>query len=184
MKDIHNIAVFCGSSSGVDPAHSRSCLDLARLLNINQIDLVYGAGNIGLMGILADEMLRLGSKVVGVIPQKLVDIEVAHTGLTEMHIVQTMHERKALMMNLADAFIILPGGIGTMDEFFDILTWRQLGYHSKEIAILNTNRFYDQLLLLLDQFKEQGFLHHSMIHSLIVSNSPDELMTRLLSNNN
>ncbi len=180
MNPINKIAIFCGSSTGINPVYRKACLELARLLSLHKTGLVYGGGNIGLMGVLADEMLRLGGEVVGVIPQKLVDIEVAHPGLTEMHIVHTMHERKALMMKLADAFIILPGGIGTLDEFFDILTWRQLGYHSKPIGILNINNYYVQLIQLFDNLINQGFVHPSVIKSIIISDSPDELIMKLL----
>lgn len=180
MNPINKIAIFCGSSTGKDPVYRKACLELARLMSVHKTGLVYGGGNIGLMGVLADELLRLGGEVIGVIPQKLVDIEVAHPGLTEMHIVLTMHERKALMMKLADAFIVLPGGIGTLDEFFDILTWKQLGYHSKPISILNINNYYTQLIRLFDNLINQGFLHPSVIKSIIISNSPDELIMKLL----
>ncbi|MBN2480237.1 MAG: TIGR00730 family Rossman fold protein [Bacteroidales bacterium] len=180
MKVIKKAAVFCGSSTGSDPVYSKACLELARLLNKHKISLVYGGGNIGLMGILADEMLRLESEVIGVIPQKLVDIELAHTGLTQLHIVHTMHERKALMMELADIFIVLPGGIGTLDEFFEVFTWQLLEYHSKKISVLNINGFYDQLILFIQSIIKKGFLNQSQIKSLIISDSPPELIMSLL----
>lgn len=180
MNGIKKASVFCGSSTGADPIYPKVCLELARLLSKHKIGMVYGGGNIGLMGILADEMLKMGSEVIGVIPQKLVDREVAHTGLTKLHIVHTMHERKALMMELADVFIVLPGGIGTLDEFFEIFTWHQLGYHTKTISILNINGFYNPLFSFLDHLIDQGFLDHSQIKSVIISDSPTELILKLL----
>lgn len=180
LHTIKRIGVFCGSSSGTDPVYRQACLEIAALLSRHGISLVYGGGNIGLMGILADEMLRFESEVIGIIPQKLVDVELAHDGLSELHIVPTMHDRKALMMELADAFIILPGGNGTLDEFFEVLTWYQLGYHSKQICILNINGFYDQLILFLRNITEEGFTDQSLIESLIIRDSPSELISTLL----
>jgi uncharacterized protein (TIGR00730 family) len=130
------------------------------------------------MGVLANEMLMRGGEVIGVIPRKLADIELAHTGLTELHIVDSMHERKARMMELSDAFIILPGGVGTLDEFFDVLTWRQLGYHSKHIGILNVANYYDSLVELLDVIKQKGFISPEYPVSLFVSSSPTEIVEK------
>jgi uncharacterized protein (TIGR00730 family) len=180
MKEKKKVAVFCGSSKGNDLLFAESCIELACLLHGRGTGLVYGGGNIGLMGVLADEMLRLGGEVIGVIPRKLVEIEVAHTGLTEMHIVNSMHERKARMMELSDAFIIMPGGIGTLDEFFDVLTWKQLGYHSKNIGILNIGNYFDPLISLLRTITEKGFISGNFTDSVIVSSSPAELLKRIL----
>jgi uncharacterized protein (TIGR00730 family) len=180
MKMKKRVAVFCGSSKGNDLSYAESCIELARLLHAGDTGLVYGGGNIGLMGVLADEMLRLGGEVIGVIPRKLVEIEVAHTGLTEMHIVNSMHERKARMMELADAFIIMPGGIGTLDEFFDVLTWKQLGYHSKNISILNIGNYFDPLISLLRTITEKGFISGNFTDSVIISSSPAGLLKKIL----
>jgi len=176
---IKNVAVFCGSSAGNDPLIINDCVNLAGILYRNDIRLIYGGGNIGLMGILADEMLRLGGEVTGVIPEKLVGIEVAHHGITKLHIVKGMHERKALMASLADAFIILPGGIGTMEEFFEIYTWLQLGYHEKPIAIDNIGGFYDILLDFLNKLVEQEFVKKSQIDRLIVGENSVNVVKRI-----
>jgi len=177
---INRIAIFCESSTRSDPVFTQVCIDLAGILRLHRIGLVYGGGNIGLMGILADEMLRSGSEVIGVIPQKLVDIEVVHNGLTHLHIVPGMHERKALIAKLSDAFLVLPGGIGTMDEFFEIYTWLQLGYHHKPVALLNTNGFYNKLIALLENMVQQGFLKQDRYDQLIIGEEAAELMERII----
>ncbi len=174
------IAVFCGSSTGSDPLVVEGCISLAKELYSSNTALVYGGGNIGLMGILADEMLRLGGKVFGVIPQKLVDIEVAHNGLTRLHIVPGMHERKALMANLSDAFVVMPGGIGTMEEFFEMFTWLQLGYHEKPVSILNINGFYNQLISFLKHMVDQGFMKRKHFDNLVICENPSGLVNLLL----
>lgn len=179
MSSKKRVAVFCGSSAGDDPVYSDSCRDLAGVLAGSDTVLVYGGGNIGLMGVLANEMLRLGGEVIGVIPRKLADIELAHEGLTELHIVESMHERKARMMELSDAFIIMPGGVGTLDEFFDVLTWRQLGYHSKQIGIVNTANYYDPLVELLNIIKDKGFIAPDYPVSVFVSSSPAEIAVKI-----
>jgi uncharacterized protein (TIGR00730 family) len=181
MNNINKIAVFCGSAMGNMLIYQEASLELARILHQNGIGLVYGGGNIGLMGILADEMLKLGSEVTGVIPKKLVDFEVAHTGLTHLYIVDTMQERKTMMMKLSDAFIIMPGGIGTLDEFFEVLTYKQLGYHAKTIAVLNINGFYDTLIDLLDNLIDQGFLNRQHTESIIIKDSPSDLVEEIIS---
>jgi hypothetical protein len=142
--------------------------------------LVYGAGDIGLMGLLADAALNAGGEVIGVIPQALVDREVAHEGLTQRHIVATMHERKALMADLADGFAALPGGFGTADEFFEILTWAQLGLHTKPIGLLNTQDYFDPLLMWLDRMVEEGFLRQEHRKTLLVESDVDRLLDALL----
>lgn len=177
---MQNVTVFCGSATGTNPAFTDDCLQLAKILCERDITLVYGGGNVGLMGILADEMLKRQGKVIGVIPQKLVDIEVAHEHLTQLHIVKNMHQRKALMAELADAFIVLPGGIGTMDEFFEIFTWQQLGYHCKPIGISNVDGFYDNLLLMLDHFAQSGFVKISQIGKLIIGKNVTDLSGKIL----
>lgn len=178
--DKKRIAVFCGSNNGLDPSYTKSCLELARILVDNRIGMVFGGGNVGLMGILADEMLQLGGEVTGVIPQKLVDIEVAHRGCTHLHIVSGMHERKAMMADLSDAFVALPGGIGTLEELFEVYTWLQLGYHDKPVGVLNVNGFYDQLIGFLKQLVGQGFLKEYQFGRLQVFNTLEELTEVLL----
>ena len=177
MKNIRKkrVAVFCGSSTGDDPLFIQTCRDMAKVLVKYNAGLVYGGGNIGLMGVLANEMLRIGGEVIGVIPRKLAEIELAHHGLSKLYIVGSMHERKAKMMELSDAFIIMPGGIGTLDEFFDVLTWKQLGYHSKIVCILNTGNYYDPLISLLDIIKEKGFIAPGYPVAPKISSSPEEV---------
>ncbi len=177
---MQNVTVFCGSATGTNPAFTDDCLQLAKILCERGITLVYGGGNVGLMGILADEMLRRQGKVIGVIPQKLVDIEVAHKNLTQLHIVKSMHQRKAMMTDMADAFIVLPGGVGTMDEFFEIFTWQQLGYHHKPIGISNVDGCYDNLLLMLDHFAQLGFVKNSQIGKLIIGKNVSDLSGKIL----
>jgi len=178
--EIKKVAVFCGSATGNNPAIINDCLNLARAFCAYDITLVYGGGNVGLMGILADEILKQGGEVVGVIPEKLVEIEVAHLGITKLHIVTGMHERKAMMASMADAFIILPGGIGTMEEFFEIYTWLQLGYHNKPIAISNIDGFYNTLIAFLDHLVDQQFVKSSQIEKLIVESNSVDLIRRIL----
>jgi hypothetical protein len=180
-RAIRRIAVFCGSSAGIDNTYKQACAVLAESLCSHRIGLVYGGGNIGLMGILADEMLSYGGEVIGVIPQKLVDIELAHDHLSLLHIVPGMHERKALIEELSDAFIVMPGGIGTMDEFFEMYTWLQLGYHTKPLAILNVSGFYDRLLSLLEHMVKQDFFQRDRLEQLIVDEDPANLVRRIVS---
>jgi uncharacterized protein (TIGR00730 family) len=168
--------VFCGSATGTREIYARSARDLGRALTKRNIGLVFGGGHIGRMGILADAVLQAGGQTWGVIPQALVDKELAHTGLTELHVVKTMHERKALMADLADAFIALPGGVGTADEFFEILTWRQLGIHSKPIGILNVNGFFDHLLAWLDHASSEGFLLKDHRRLIEEADEPETLL--------
>ncbi len=152
------ICVFCGSSSGGDPAYLDAALDLGRRIAAAGMGLVYGGASIGLMGAVADAGLAGGAEVIGVIPSVLKDREIAHSGLAQLHFVETMHERKALMAHYADAFVALPGGFGTLDEFFEILTWAQLKIHAKPCLLVNTQGYYDGLLRFLDHAVEAGFL--------------------------
>lgn len=153
-----SVTVFCGSNSGIRAEYADAAKNLARLFVEKNIRLVYGGGNIGLMGIIADEVMRAGGRVVGIIPKSLDDKEVGHRGITELEIVGSMHERKARMAELADGFIAMPGGIGTFEEFFEILTWAQLGFHDKPCGILNVANYYDGLLALCDNAVKEGFL--------------------------
>ena len=153
-----SLCVFCGSSFGNRPAYRATANELGRLLAERGITLVYGGGNIGLMGAVADACLEAGGRVIGVIPQVLVDKEVAHRQLTELHVVGSMHERKARMADLAGGFLALPGGAGTFEEFFEILTWAQLGLHRKACALLNVEGYYDPLLAMVDHAVAEGFV--------------------------
>lgn len=155
---MNNIAVFCGSNSGLRQEYEQAARALALELVERQIRLVYGGGNIGLMGIIADEVMSAGGTVIGIIPDSLDRREVGHRGITELKIVGSMHERKAIMAELADGFIAMPGGIGTFEEFFEILTWAQLGIHEKPCGLLNVTGYYDGLLALCDNAVTEGFL--------------------------
>lgn len=151
---------------------------LAASLVNKQLSLVYGGGNVGLMGIIADEVLALGGHVTGVIPQALMDKEVGHTKLSQLHIVRNMHERKALMAELSDGFIAMPGGIGTLEELFEMFTWLQLGFHEKPLGLLNIDGFYDNLILFLQQTVQKKFLQEQHLGMLIVESDPDKLLKR------
>jgi uncharacterized protein (TIGR00730 family) len=174
---LRSVCVFCGSSVGVRPEYAQAAEEMGRLFAERQIRIVYGGGNVGLMGELANAALAAGGQVIGVIPQMLVDRELAHTGLTELRIVLSMHERKALMAELSDAFIALPGGLGTFEELFEVLTWAQLGIHNKPCGCLNVLGYFDALLALLNQAVAEGFLHQQCL--LSCSHDPQELLTTL-----
>jgi len=173
------VCVFCGSNPGVREDYRNSAQALARALAGRALGLVYGGGNVGLMGKLADSMLQAGGEVIGVIPRSLVAKEVAHRGVTELRIVDTMHERKALMNDLSNAFIALPGGFGTLDEFFEILTWSQLGIHGKPSGLLNVAGYYDRLLAMLDHAVAEGFLRPAHRDLVIADSDVDALLLRL-----
>lgn len=153
-----SICVYCGSSAGNDSSFRQLTYDVGRHLAQNKIRLVYGGGNVGLMGILADSCLENGGEVLGIIPKQLVEWEVAHAGLTELKIVNSMHERKALMESESDAFLALPGGLGTLDELFEILTWKQLKLHSKPISLINSGDFFKPLLNYIEGANQKGFV--------------------------
>ena len=176
---IKRLAVYCGSAPGSDPAFADMARALVREMAARGIDMVYGGGRLGLMGIIADEMLEAGGKVYGVIPQALVDHEVAHRGCTELHTVANMHERKAKMTELCDGFVALPGGIGTLDELFEAWTWNALGYHAKPFCLLNVGGFWDGLIEFMDHATESGFLSASRRQQLLVANTPEEALNLL-----
>jgi len=176
---IRRICVFCGSSTGIDPRYRRAAEELARVIVASGRGIVYGGGSVGLMGVLADAALREGGEVIGVIPEALAREELLHTGLTETHVVKTMHARKALMAELANAFVAMPGGFGTFEELLEIVTWRQLHFHSKPVGILNAAGYYDGLVDLLDHAIEQGFVRRGHEALLLVEESPQALLTRL-----
>jgi uncharacterized protein (TIGR00730 family) len=171
--------VFCGSSAGADPRYAEAARAFGVLLAEAGCGIVYGGGHVGLMGILADASLGAGGRVIGVIPQKLVERELAHRGLSELHIVTTMHERKALMASLSDGFVALPGGIGTLEEFFEVWTWAQLGYHAKPIGVLDVNGFFAPLLAFLANATELGFIHRSEVARVKYESDPRALLERL-----
>lgn len=173
------IAVFCGSSPGDDPVYAEATRDFGRTLVERRLGLVYGGGDVGLMGILADTVMEGGREVLGVIPRALVDKEVAHYGITRLEEVETMHERKQRMYDLADAVVALPGGIGTLDELFEALTWNQLGYLAEPCGLLNVNGYFDPLVELLDHMVGQGFLRIETRRLLVVDDDPDRLLDSL-----
>ena len=179
MNEINSIAVYCGSNNGRDPAYMEAARALAESMARQNLTLVYGGGNIGLMGVMANTMLVNGGKAIGVIPHKLADLELAHEGLTELHLVETMHQRKAMMAELADAVIALPGGLGTMEELFEAMTWTQLGYHAKPCGLVNTDGYYDALLQFMDHMVKEHFVRHVHRELLRVNHSPVELIEQL-----
>lgn len=178
---LRRICVFCASSRGNQPIYVEAAKDLARLLAQRDLTLIYGGANVGLMGELADACLRHGGKVIGVMPRALVDKEIAHRGLTELHVVDSMHTRKAMMADLSDAFIAMPGGFGTWDEFCEVVTWSQLGLHRKPCAVLNVNGYYDPLLAMADRAVAEGFLRGVHRELVISESEPGVLLDRLQS---
>lgn len=176
---MNRICVFCGSNSGVRSEYAETARALAAILAEHKLGIVYGGGNVGLMGVLADAALGVGGEVIGVIPQSLLDKEVGHRGVTQLLVVETMHERKALMNDLSDAFVALPGGFGTLDEFFEVLTWSQLGFHGKPCALLNVAGYYDRMLAMLDHAVAEGLLRPAHRELVIADTDPSRLMMRL-----
>ncbi|MGZ8649138.1 MAG: LOG family protein [Solirubrobacteraceae bacterium] len=176
---MRRICVYAGSNPGSDTAYANSARELARLLAARGIGLVYGGGRVGLMGVLADTALDAGGEAIGVMPQALVDKEIGHTGLTELHVVGSMHERKALMAELSDAFVAVPGGIGTLEELIEVYTWSQLGIHAKACGVLNVTGYYDHLAAFLDHAVDAGFLRPQHRAVLSVASEPAELLDRL-----
>jgi hypothetical protein len=160
------ICIFCGSSNGARPVYTQAAQAIGQAIARAGYELVYGGGRVGLMGVVADATLQAGGSVIGVIPTALVEKETQHSGLTQLHVVRSMHERKALMADLADAFIALPGGFGTLDEFCEIITWAQLGYHRKPVCMLNVEGFFDTFMAFIDFTVNEGFIkpqHHNLI---------------------
>jgi uncharacterized protein (TIGR00730 family) len=170
------LCVFCGSNAGQDPVYLETARSQGEALAKNGIELVYGGASVGLMGAVADAVLGSGGHVIGVMPQALVDKEIAHTSLSDLRVVGSMHERKALMAELADGFIALPGGLGTFEELFEVWTWAQLGYHKKPCALLNVAGFYDKLAHFLDDVVERGFVKPVHRAMLIVKDEPAALI--------
>ena len=173
------LAVYCGSSIGTNPRFAETARNLGQEMARRRIGLVYGGGRLGLMGVVADAVLEAGGEVYGVIPQALVDLEVAHTGCTELHLVANMHERKAMMTELTDAFVAIPGGVGTFDELFEAWSWNALGYHAKPFAILNVDGFWDSMIVFLDHVTDSGFMSPARRAQLLVSSEIDDVIDRL-----
>lgn len=175
------IAIFCGSSCGSDELYQRATRELGQYLAENKIDIVYGGGKVGLMGVIADAALQHGARVCGVIPKQLLEKEIAHPGLSELVVVADMHERKATIAQMADAFVALPGGIGTLEEIFEAWTWAQLGYHSKPCAFYNVDGYYADLLAMIDTMLTKGFLKATYAKKLIKTDNPESLLQQLKS---
>lgn len=173
------IAIYCGANGGSDPLYRQAAAGVAAFLAGEGIGLVYGGGNVGMMGCIADAALKAGGQVIGVIPQSLMEKELGHGGVTELHVVRSMHERKQMMVDLSDRFIALPGGFGTLDELFETLTWLQLSFHAKPVGLLNVNGFFDGLLLFLDHMASQGFLKQEHRECLLVAEDPAELLAQM-----
>ena len=173
------LAVYCGSNSGADPLFAETAERLGAEMAKRDIGLVYGGGKLGLMGIIADSVLAGNGEVHGVIPEALVDLEVAHQGLTELHIVTSMHERKAKMTDLCDGFIAMPGGIGTLDELFEAWSWNALGYHAKPFLLLNTGGFWDSMIGFVDHVVANGFISEARREQLLVAAQIDDAIDQL-----
>lgn len=173
-----SICVFCGSSSGNHPAYTEAARSLGETLARAGITLVYGGGHVGLMGVVADATLGAGGEAIGVIPRSLVEREISHNGLTDLHVVGSMHERKAMMSELSEGFIALPGGTGTMEEFFEVLTWAQLGEHGKPCGLLNVAGYYDPLLNFFDRMVQERFLSDTNRSIVLVDTEPTALLGR------
>ncbi len=179
MSPAFSICVYCGSRPGTEPAFAEAARQVGLWIAQNKGQLVYGGGHNGLMGMMADACLQAGGRVVGVIPKALVEKEWAHSGCSELHVVENMHERKSLMAERADAFLAMPGGIGTFEEFFEVWTWRQLGYHDKPVGLLNIQGYYDNLLAFLSTSVQQGFMNAEQMQ-LIRSGTNTELLLQSL----
>jgi uncharacterized protein (TIGR00730 family) len=176
---LNSVAVFCGSQPGNRPAYENAARAFGERCAAEGVTIIYGGGRAGLMGHIADAALARGGQVIGVMPSALWNREIGHTGLTDMHIVETMHERKAMMTGLSDGFVALPGGLGTLEELFEVWTWAQLGIHQKPVALLNTAGFYDRLTDFLDQAVVDGFVRPDNRASLVIESEPAALLDRL-----
>jgi len=176
---IRSVCVFCGSSHGFAPEYAATAKEMGRAIAARGWTLVYGGGNVGLMGVVADAALAVGGKVIGVIPEALLARELGHLGLTELRVVNTMHERKAMMADLSDAFIALPGGIGTFEEFFEVLTWAQLGIHHKPCGLVNTRGYYQPVMDLLENSVKEGFLKADHQKMVLTSGQAEDLLRQM-----
>jgi uncharacterized protein (TIGR00730 family) len=173
---INSLAVFCGSKKGKNPLYLQHAVALGKIMAEKKITLIYGGGRVGIMGAVADAVMGGGGNVIGVIPRKLLEWEHQHEGITELMVVEDMHTRKKRMYDLCDIAVILPGGFGTLDELFEMVTWNQLSIHDKKIYIMNTDGFYNHLLEHLKQMESQGFLYETVMERIIILNSPEEFI--------
>jgi uncharacterized protein (TIGR00730 family) len=176
---MRRVCVFCGSSVGKQPAYAEAAQAMGAVLAERGIGLVYGGGNVGLMGVVADAVMAHGGEAIGVIPQSLADREIAHGGITQLHVVDSMHARKAMMAELADAFVAMPGGVGTFEEFFEVVTWTQLGLHRKPCGLLNVQGFYTPLAAFIDQAVSEGFIRPVHRAAIVVDSDPARLLDTL-----
>lgn len=176
---LNSVCVFCASSIGAKPIYAESARHFGETLAARGIALVFGGGCVGLMGVIADAAIGAGGCAIGVIPRALVEREIAHRGLTTLHVVETMHERKQRMADLADAFVMLPGGFGSWDEFCEVVTWAQLGIHRKPLGVLNVGGYYDPMLAMVDRAVEEGFVSDVQRDRLVVDDDEDRLLDRL-----
>ncbi|CAG4888800.1 LOG family protein [Paraburkholderia saeva] len=173
------VCVYCGSSDGARPLYAEAARAFGRALVKADLALVYGGGKVGLMGVIANEVMAAGGRAIGVIPELLVNKEVGHDGLTELHVVPDMHQRKKMMADLSDAFVAMPGGAGTLEELFEVFTWAQLGYHQKPVAVLNIDGFYDPLVSLLRHTVDEGFMQQKYFDILQIDANPEALIGKL-----
>ena len=176
---MQRICVFCGSKTGDDPRYAELAAELGRLMTKRGIGLVFGGGSVGLMGVVADAVLDAGGGVIGVIPERLATIELLHPRVSDMRVVDGMHARKALMAELADGFIALPGGLGTFEELFEVVTWSQLGFHRKNVGLLDVAGFFDPLVRMIDHAIQEGFIQPAHRDLIVVEERPDALLDRL-----
>ena len=176
---MRRVCVFCGSSVGNHSAYAEAAQAMGAVLAKRGIGLVYGGGNVGLMGVVADAVMAHGGEAIGVIPQSLADREIAHGGITQLHVVDSMHARKAMMAELSDAFVAMPGGVGTFEEFFEVVTWTQLGLHRKPCGLLNVQGFYTPLAAFIDQAVSEGFIKPVHRAAIVVDNDPARLLNTL-----
>jgi uncharacterized protein (TIGR00730 family) len=181
MSDIQSLCVYCGSSANVDDDFKQAAHDMGVMMAKAGIRLVYGGGKAGLMGIIADSVMDNGGEVIGIIPTHISDREIQHEGLTELHIVNSMHERKQMMVDYSDAFLVMPGGIGTLDETCEIMTWRQLGIHDKPIVIANLKNYWTPFLTMIDNIVDRGFMRADDKKIMIVTDTIDDVVERLYS---
>jgi len=176
---IKRIAVFCGANKGNNPVYEQASVKLIQAIFEDQMGIVFGGGKVGLMGVIANEMMRLGGEAIGVIPEKLKAMEVGHEGITTLYVVDTMHQRKEMMANLSDGFIAIPGGIGTMEEIIEVFTWMQIGYHTKPCALLNVNGYFDHFIAFMDKMVEDGFLKQAQRDKMIIEEDAKLLLSKI-----
>ncbi len=181
MAQVRSLCIFCGSNSGSNPIYKKAAVELGELFAAERINLIYGGSSVGLMGIIADACLKKGGRVIGVIPKALELKEVSHRGLTELHVVDSMHERKHQMFEMSDGFVTIPGGLGTFDELTEMLTWGQLGLHQKPSAILNVNGFYDSFIEQLNRCVTEGFIRKEHRDMLLIENDMHSLLAKFRS---